>query len=279
MKISVVFAVKDHAQQARIGWRSLLDQSFLPDEMVIVDDGSSDDLIQAFNEFRNSYPNLVWRYIRLEHSAPRISCYARNVGIKQSTGDIIIFSEAETFHCGETTKAICDALKKDVAYSIVSQCWRMGERLYRSLYPDKFNSNLFNHPYAQLILDGPSHNTKCPSSDWELTGHINQWVALYMGVKRDDLFAVGGWDESFTGYGWDDFDIQWRLEGLYKNSKNRNQFDRPIAMINDLAVIHLWHPKNYPYDIYWHSRQNQKIGSSRNGEYVVNQGIEWGKLD
>lgn len=269
--ISAITAVFNRSPQARYGLVSLARQNRPPDEIVVVDDGSRDNLPEVFADLQRGFPAIQWRYIYLDHPEHRISCIPRNVGIRQAQGDIIVFTEPEVLHCGETTRALEMALEKEPCVPVITQIWSMGPLVYRSLKEEELGNpaGLLQHQYAQLTTSPNMQNTRA-NADWAITGSLNCMAGCMFAVRKDDLLAVGGFDEEFTGHGFDDFDLYARL-GLY---------GRPLHNINELAVIHQWHEKNYPYNIYEHAQKNGARSEARlhAGEYRANIGREWGML-
>jgi GT2 family glycosyltransferase len=253
----------------RRGLSSLLRQQFQPDELLIIDDGSSDGTEQEVAALKDTFPAANILYHRLEHPEHRISCVPRNVGIKLATSDIVVFTEAETLHVGETLQGVVSRCVPGKNFPVATQVWSTGPNIYNHLPEPYFNSpELFlSHPYAALV-SGNMQNNNAPDADWGITGGLNCWAGCLFAVDRASLLDVGGFDEEFTGHGWDDFDLYARLElkGLQR------------LACNDLAVIHLWHPKNYPYNIYEHADRNGTRSADRikSCEYRANIGKEWG---
>lgn len=271
MTVSVISTPFNRRVQLRRGLSSLARQAFHPDEIIIVDDGSTDGTNEEVDGLKQAFPHLNWRYIRLDHSEHRISCIPRNIGIQQATGDTIVFTEAETLHVGETLKAVVDACVPGQTFSVATQVWSLGPEIYHRLNEGYFLDpmRVITHPYA-MIVSGNMQNTNAPNSDWGITGSLNCWAGCLVAVAKSDLLDIGGFDEEFTGFGWDDFDVYARLE-----AKGMTR-----VALNETPVIHLWHLKNYPYNIYEHSDRNgtRSVGRLKSGEYRANIGREWGKL-
>lgn len=88
-KISVVIPTYNREKSILASVNSVLNQSYKNLEVIVVDDGSKDkteELIKTIDD-----PRL--KYIKLDgnHGA----CYARNVGIKESTGKYIAFQDSD----------------------------------------------------------------------------------------------------------------------------------------------------------------------------------------
>lgn len=74
--------------------------------------------------------------------------------------------------------------------------------------------------------------------------HVIHFGSVF--ARREDLLAIGGFCETYTGWGFEDVDLQWKLE---KRCGMRSFPD-------DLEVVHLDHPKS----------DYSRAGLDRNGE-------------
>lgn len=273
MKTSLISVTYNRAQQMDRGLRTVLSQTVIPDEIIIVDDGSTDNTTEVVKQLIVDYLGKTIRYIYIDSPAPRISCYPRNVGIKKAKGDIIIFTESECLHIGDTIKSLLDMAAFHPDQTIVAtQVWSMGQRIYQKLSPEDFAkpARILSHPYAMLVTDPNMQNTNAPDSDFGITGSNNCLTGCLFLVKKQWLLDIGGFDESFEGHGFDDFDLFERL----------NLYGKPILQTNDIAVIHQWHRKDYPYNIYQAAERNGTLSEKRikTGEFRANIGKEWGQL-
>ena len=93
MSLSVVMPNYNHAEWLPQALRALLRQSVPADEIVLVDDGSTDDSIRIIEAFQRSHPSL--RLIR--HETNRGALAAVRTGIAAATGDFLLFAAADDF--------------------------------------------------------------------------------------------------------------------------------------------------------------------------------------
>ena len=84
---SVVVVTKDRPQMIRSLLRSLTTQSLMPDEVILVDNNSSLSYETVIEEFRSVLPLRV--VVEMTHGIPA----ARNRGIHEATGDIVLFTD------------------------------------------------------------------------------------------------------------------------------------------------------------------------------------------
>ena len=91
MRVSVIIPV--YNEEAAIGECicSLLDQSYKNIEIIIVDDGSSDDSLEVVRKFKDSKTQNLKIYVQ-NHNGPGA---ARNLGAKKATGKVLVFVDAD----------------------------------------------------------------------------------------------------------------------------------------------------------------------------------------
>lgn len=268
--ISVVTATFNRAEQMKRGISTILHQSELPDEIVIVDDGSTDGTHAEVEKLKKTAKTEI-NYIYLDHPEHRISSIPRNVGIKAAKGDIIMHTEPEILHVGDTIKQMRESMEKYPDNTVLaSQIWTIQELIYKKLswpffrYPER----ILSHPFAQLTSDSNLTNTNAPNSDWAITGQKGCMAGCFFGLRKKWIMDIGGFDEDFEGHGWDDFDLYARL----------SIYGKGIKAVDHIPVIHQWHEKNYPYNVYECAARNGKKSEERakRGEYRANIGKEWG---
>lgn len=271
MKVSIVIATYNRLNLLKRGLYTIENQSIKPDEIIVIDDGSSDGTKEYFGALNR--PWVKYRY--LNHPEPRISCHARNVGIKQATGDVIIFTEPEALHIGNTIDQLLAKMNIYANFTILaSQVWTTQKLIAEQLTKDEYAhpEKIITHPYAQLTTSSNLTNTNAPNSDWAITGEANCNAGVLFATRKAWIMKIGGFDESFTGHGWDDFDLFERLKLT----------GHGVLKAPEIAVIHQYHDKGfYPYNIYEHAERNGKISEERihKGEYRANIGREWGVIE
>ncbi len=93
--ISIIIPVYNHADALKTSLESLINQTYRPLEVVIVNDGSTDGfdlllpILQDFGE-KNEFPLVI---LNQENQGPAA---ARNRGFKKSSGNFVIFWDADT---------------------------------------------------------------------------------------------------------------------------------------------------------------------------------------
>jgi glycosyltransferase involved in cell wall biosynthesis len=87
-KVSVIIPTYNRARLIAEAIRSVLDQTYQDFEIIVIDDGSTDNTREVVGSFKD--PRI--KYIYQEN---RGVCIARNNGIKNSNGDYIIFLDSD----------------------------------------------------------------------------------------------------------------------------------------------------------------------------------------
>jgi glycosyltransferase involved in cell wall biosynthesis len=85
LKISVIIVTYDRAKMLRDALCSLAAQTRLPDEVIVVDNNSSDNTKEVVDNFKQGL-NIKYVLERTQGTST-----ARNTGIKDASGDIIVF--------------------------------------------------------------------------------------------------------------------------------------------------------------------------------------------
>lgn len=117
MKISIVIPIYNIDQYLRIGLDSLINQTYHNIEIVCVNDGSTDTCPQILKEY--SEKDDRFKIITQSNQGTLI---ARKVGVKEATGDYIIFFDPDDILKSDAIEEIVNAIKKEKSDAIVFGC-------------------------------------------------------------------------------------------------------------------------------------------------------------
>ncbi len=121
-KISIVCPVWNRGTVIRHCIHGILDQSFIDWELILIDDGSTDNTAQECNRFASSDKRI--KYHLIPHSG-HIG-YVRNVGNQLATGELIVVQDSDDVSLPDRLQVIWDEYKKskaDVLYHSVYWCF------------------------------------------------------------------------------------------------------------------------------------------------------------
>ncbi len=236
--ISVIVTTYNRPDALRLVLLGLNQQTQLPDEVIIADDGSSDEtrlLIDQLQEQLDYLLKHVWQKNE-GFRAARI----RNKAVLQADNNYLIFLDGDCVPFPDFIEKHC---------FLAEPSWFISG--HRILLENKFTANVLKEGiciYKNTSLQWLWHYfqgqtnrlfplirlkfnrlRKLSAKHWQGAKSCN--LALW----KKDFLTINGFDESFIGWGYEDSDLVIRLirSGIYRKS---GKFAVP--------VIHLWHQKN-----------------------------------
>lgn len=220
-------------------------------ETIVINDGIEDETEEICRQYRY---RLNLKYFFTGHrnlggeTRWRTPGFAVNIGAKQSSGEILIITSSDMYHLNDTIQLLTNPLLED--------------------------SNLLGIPLGKDDQDGAylehlqKSNDESGNSLYDACSELNIYLPFLMSVSRDRFFAIGGYDEDFTGIAYDDNDLVQRLLSVgcrYFQTKAK--------------TVHLFHPR------IWIGREvdqeflyNRNLYFARRGKIIRNINREWGKL-
>ncbi len=191
--ISVIIPIFNQANKLKKTLESLKNQSISDFEVILVNDGSSDNPEQVFIEFSkiaNINSGLLY-FSQENKGAPS----ARNFGFSQSKGDFIIFCDADAILNPDALEKLLDSLKFNPEASFSYSAFKWGRKTFK---PGQFSfDKLKKEPYIHtmsLIRREVFINFKWDESikkfqDWDL--YLSMAKADHFGVYIDEiLFTI-----------------------------------------------------------------------------------------
>lgn len=109
--VSVIITCYNHGQYLKTAIESVLEQDYENLEVIVVDDGSTDDTMQVAKK----YPNV--KYV---HQTNQGLSSARNTGIERSNGAYLIFLDADDWLLDDAVSVNLEHLKQNQEAAFVS---------------------------------------------------------------------------------------------------------------------------------------------------------------
>lgn len=197
--ITAVVPVYRDAQRAVAAADSLLRAATIPVEILLVDDGSGDG---TADHIATNLPAGA-RLLRLERNLGRSG--ARNAGAAAAQGHLLLFVD-------------CDCVPADTGF-ITAHLRRVQQGAVASTGPVVGTGQGFWHAFqvGSSTRRAALHERGVPCA-----GSTQNLM-----VRRDCFEAIGGFDEAYRAYGFEDRDLLIRLAAL-----------GPIAWANDAVIEH-----------------------------------------
>ena len=232
-------------------------------EVIVVDNGSSDDTSEMISRIDTNYAlNSVYINKNMGRA------YARNYGVKEAKGDIIVFLDSDMIAEKNFIAKHLEAHK----YCNIAVCGQSWRRVY-TFYYENFKGYLKRNLSKQLaekgifkicslcnkqplISEAEVISGECFEASFNLVkmyeaekiildkygnnldGFYFPWSLLVTNncsIEKNMLLKVDGFDNNFIGWGCEDLDFGYRL---YKNGCN-------FIKQNVIRSVHQEHPINY----------------------------------
>lgn len=259
IKISVIIAVYNKLEQLSNILLAFNEQIELPDEVIIVDDGSSEKIEEKLKVGVLNKLKYKIRHIWQEDRGFRLSA-SRNNGIIYSQGNYIIFMDQDILFDKYFIKNIKRSIKKNEILKM------------RAIYLDKDRTNKTNGIIEEnkkidfskikkeiIKKEERAHLVKRYIQDkgknllfrLGFRKRASRIVGLGIGVWKEDLLKVNGFNEKYEGWGYEDHDLGNRLCALGVGI-------RTIFPTN--IIVHMWHPifqGESPNEEYFEKREKE----------------------
>ena len=175
MKFSIVIPLYNKALYIKETLQSLVNQTKLPYEIIVVDDKSTDDSLKITKDFFRKTPlhfnEVIIQIIELENNYG--IGYARNKGFSKASGDVVSFLDADDLYANDLIKT-ANVLMSTYAMDFLI----LGIQLFPSnkIYP---NINKIKNKITQISsIISITSNAYCINNPLELITSHN----FYMGV-------------------------------------------------------------------------------------------------
>ena len=179
--ISIIIPTYEHGSSIGACLDSLLSQTRLPDEIIVVDDGSIDDTRERLEPYTEKLT-----YIYQDNAGAAL---ARMVGFEKSSGSLILFCDADIRARKDMLETLEKALRNDSVASWAYSGFRWGWKRFRSkpFDPELLKQMNYIHTSALIRREHfPGFDIKLTRfQDWDL------WLTMVdhgrKGVFVDEL--------------------------------------------------------------------------------------------
>lgn len=259
--MSVVIPVYNAGKKLRICMESIINQDYENLEIILVNDGSTDNSGQICKEYQG-----LDNRIRLLEIANQGSGSARNQGIMNSTGKYIYFPDADDFLAKDAISRMVQAMKYEKVDLVVFG--------YEGI--NKSNNIYYVKEYSELMIDGSAVRSNYSkhffiSSEYAIQGAPwNKLFDLDVVKKNNILFPNlrRHQDECFIARYMDVASKVHFIPGVlytyYANSRKDEYKKYPVDYFDVVQKLHLERKKN----VYIWNPDDKETHNEANIEYL-----------
>ncbi len=232
MKVSLIISTYNRPDALSVTLESVRNQSRLPDEVIIGDDGSGADTARVIDRFKDGFPVPII-HVWQEDRGFRLAMI-RNRSVAAASGDYIIQTDGDVLlH----PHFIRDHIRMADPGCYCKGNWvKLDPELTAMVMASGRAPRLT--PWSAGIVEGNLKWMRSRILSWGFARWFKRhgWAAIgcNMAYFRRDFIAVNGYDETFEGWGKEDDDLAHRLVRL-----GRRMRDVRFAAV----LYHLWHPE------------------------------------
>ncbi len=268
MTVDVTMLITTYNRASQLSYSlERLTQVTMPDELIVVDDGSDDNTEEVCDSFKDRLPI---QYIYNHQPYWAICSLARNIGFRHAKHDLVITSEPEMFFITDVLKQLVDIYEERGHLDVYKERGSHDEVV--SAGKILFGKEGYVAPRMNAEGTGLDGDYVPSEGFTEAVGFVAPFVGLY---PKHKVIEAGGWDEEFPGpWGWDDIDLLTRMRIM-----SCGQY-----IATEVIALHQDHGPKHRGDI---DCVNEKYMQSKgfNGNerldhplLVANQNHEWGKI-
>ena len=156
-KVSIIIPVYNAEKHLKRCIDSVIDQEYSDLEIILINDGSTDDSEKIMNEYKNKYPNLINCYSKENTGVAD----TRNFGIEKANGEYIMFLDCDDY----IDKSLFESCKQYIEDNIelikfklqrVNEKGKVLEIVNGAIFDKVSGQEGFNKLYCtDVLLDSP----------------------------------------------------------------------------------------------------------------------------
>lgn len=179
LPVSVIVCAKNEEENVKKYVPLLAEQNYPDFEIVLIDDASSDETLEVFEQFETQYPNIRLVKVKNNEAFWGNKKYALTLGIKASTKDYLLFTDAD---CYPTSKEWINAMTSQFT---MNKTIVLGYGAY-----EKTERSLLNK-----IIRFETVLTAVQYFSWAKAGLPYMGVGRNLAYKKEEFFNVNGFIE------------------------------------------------------------------------------------
>lgn len=176
---SIIIPMYNSEKYIRRCLESVIDQEFNDYEVIVIDDGSTDETIEIISKYVDSELNIEL----IQQNNAGVSA-ARNTALNYATGEYILFLDSDDYLIGNSMSRLNEILKKNKSIDIL---------LFN--YCEKRPNEIKNHILSPKFLGKISKETAIESIFYDVGGYLGYcWNKVY----KHSILYDKSFDEQVT---------------------------------------------------------------------------------
>jgi len=238
--VSVIVAVHNEEKYLHLCLRSLVSQNHPSFEIIVVDDGSTDNTLEISQAFSNQYSSI--QALRQQHLG---WTYGRNLGARMATGTILVFVDGDMEFDPDYLIRLVEPITCHGAAGTFSK--------------EEYVANFDNKwAFCWNLNDGLVTNRRHPD-DFPDKHHS------FRAVRKDIFVSVGGYDHLGSG---SDFSLSMKIGELAEAAPGAICYHYNPGSLNEVFSQGRWYGRGIRIQKTWrnvirHSLPLSVIGSLR----------------
>ena len=200
MRTSWIITTYNRPNALRLVLDSVKQQTILPTEVVIADDGSTEDTYDFIEEYRKSFP-IPLLHAWQEDKGFR-AARSRNKAVAMSSGEYLIFTDGDLILHPKFLESHLRMAKKGRLLS--GGRTLLSTKLTTKLLTEKRSPSFWNI----VLSSGNKHNSFHHNLLARLFTHVSNTASNMKGgnksIYREDFERLNGLNEAFVGWGFED---------------------------------------------------------------------------
>ncbi len=258
MKVSVVVSTYNRPEYLEVALRGYLNQTIMPHEIIIADDGSTDETKAVIEKFRDLGLNLIhcWH----EDRGFRLSVI-RNKAVAMSSGEYLLFTDDDIL---PSKRLVEDhILYAEEGYFLQGHRVLLGPEATEVALKNSFKPRSLLRMYLRGQIRNLSNSFRLPIFIVKKSMSLKGIRGCNFSLFKKDFIAVNGFNEEFQGWGKEDSELAIRL---YRYGLRRKDLKFKAV------CFHLYHP------LHDRSRLAENLQllerTSRSRDYYCKNGID-----
>lgn len=205
--ISIIIPVYNQAKKLAKCLESIKNQTYVNYEVIIVDDGSTDNINEIYEKYKQHFGLRLELISQENHGANP----ARNKGLEHAKGEFLLFCDADLIMEPNMLKSMHDALADNQGASFAYSSFYFGRKKFKlwPFNPEKLKQMPYIHTTSLIRKEhfpvtGWDNKIK-RLQDWDLwltmldNGHNGLWIDKYL-FKVQGGGTMSSWLPSFSYY-------------------------------------------------------------------------------